>query len=92
MTVVLPKAIPLEDILNKLGEVPEIEVIGEKPFKEEPSPSLLKKAAALLRLENRPRKNIFVTLKKEQAGQTQVKSIHPVDRVYRTTSAHTGAR
>jgi len=81
MTVVLQKAIPLADILNKLREAPEIEAIGGKPLKGETSPSLLKRVAAIPRLKNRPRKTVFVTLKKGETGQTQVQS-----------PAHTGAR
>ena len=63
MTTMLDKAIPLADILNKLGEIPEIEAIGEEPLRGETSPSLLKKATAIPKLKARPRKTIFVIFK-----------------------------
>ncbi len=63
ITLPLPKPTPLADILNKLGEVSEVEATGEKPLTEEGDPRLLKKAAAVPRLKTRPSKIIFVTLK-----------------------------
>ena len=64
MTIVLPKAISLEDILSKFGNMSEIEAVGEEPLTGEVSTKLLKKAEAIPRLKNRVRKNIFVTLEK----------------------------
>ncbi len=64
MTVVLNKAISLADILNKFGNMPEVEATGEKPLTGEISPKLFKQAEAIPRLKNRPRKTIFVTLEK----------------------------
>ena len=61
VTVILDKAISLGDILNTLRQIPEIEAVQEKPLEGETSPSLLKKATAIPRLKNRPRKTIFVT-------------------------------
>jgi len=63
ITLPLPKPTPLADILNKLGEVSEVEATGEKPLTEEGDPSLIKKAAAVPRLKTRLSKIIFVTLK-----------------------------
>jgi len=68
MTIVLPKAIALADILNKLGEMSEIEAVGEEPLTEGTSPKLLKEAAAIPKLNNRIRKTVFVTFEKEQTG------------------------
>ncbi len=64
MAILLNEATPLADILNKLDEVPEIEEVGEKPLKKGPSRDLIKKASAVPRLKNRPRKTVFVTLEK----------------------------
>lgn len=56
VTFSLNQAIPLADILNKLAEMPEIEIV-EKP--RDTLPSLLKKAAAIPRLKLRPRTTIY---------------------------------
>jgi len=64
VTVILDKAMPLADILNKLAETSEVETVGEQPLTEETSPNLLKKAAAIPKLKNRMRKTIYVTLEK----------------------------
>ena len=64
ITIILTKAISLADILNKFGNMSEVEAIGEKPLTGEISPKLLKKAEAIPRLKNRTRKTIFVTLEK----------------------------
>ena len=65
MTIILPKATPLADILNNLGQMSEVEATGEEPLIEEISPSLLKKAKAVPRLKTRLRKTLFVTLGKD---------------------------
>jgi len=63
ITIPLPKPAPLANILNKLGEMSEVETIREEPLTKEAEPNLFKKAAAIPRLKNRIRKTIFVTLK-----------------------------
>jgi len=64
MTIILTKATPLPDILNKLGGMSEVEVIEGKLLTNKISSSLLKKAKAIPRLRNRLRETIFVTLEK----------------------------
>jgi len=63
ITIPLPKPAPLTNILDKLGEMAEVEIITEKPLTEKAEPSLFKKAALVPRLNNRSRETIFVTLK-----------------------------
>jgi len=63
ITIALPKPTPLENILDELGEMPEVGTIGEEPLAGEVDPSLFKKIAAMPRLNTRIRKTIFVTLK-----------------------------
>jgi DNA-binding NarL/FixJ family response regulator len=67
ITTTLTTAIPLADILNKLGEMSGIETIREKPLTGGTSPSLLKRATAIRRLQNRISKTIFVSLEKTVA-------------------------
>jgi len=62
ITIPLPKPAPLANILDKLGEMPEVETISEKPLTEAADPSLFKKTKSLPRLKNRIRKTIFITL------------------------------
>jgi len=62
ITIPLPKPASLANILNNLGEISEIETIGEKPLTEEAEPNLFRKVAVIPRLENRISKNIFITL------------------------------
>jgi len=70
VTVVLSKATPVADILKKLGEIPELEATSEQPPRSGTSPTLIKRARAIPRLRNRPRKTLFVTLKaREQIGE-----------------------
>jgi len=61
--IALPKPTPLANLLDKLGEIPEVGTIGEEPLTGEADPSLFKKVAAIPRLKTRIRKTIFVTLK-----------------------------
>jgi len=68
MTIILPKAISLTDILHKFEEMSEIEAVSEKPLTGKINPKLLKKATAIPRLKNRARKTIFVTFEKDGAG------------------------
>ena len=64
MTILLDKAMSQADILNKLGEMPEIEALGEKPPNGDGIPNLLKKAEATPILKNRTRKTVFVTFER----------------------------
>ena len=68
VTLILTQAMRLVDILSKLGEMSEIEAIAEQPTAGTTSPSLLKKATAIPRLQSRSRKTIFVTLEKGWTG------------------------
>jgi len=63
ITIALPKPTPLANILNELGEMPEVETIGEEPLTGKGDPSLFKKVAAIPRLNTGIRKTIFVILK-----------------------------
>ncbi len=63
ITIALPKPTALVDILNKLGEIPEVGTIAEEPPTGGADSSLFKKVAAMPRLTTRLRKTIFVTLK-----------------------------
>jgi len=63
ITIALPKPTPLANILDKLGEIPEVGTIGEEPLTGKADPSLFKKVATMPRLKTRFRKTIFVTLK-----------------------------
>ena len=62
-TIALPKPTPLANILNKLGKMPEVETIGEKPLTGKADSNLFKKVAAIPRLNTRIRKTIFITFK-----------------------------
>ncbi len=46
--------------------MPEVEEIAEEPLPKKISPKLLKRAADIPRLKNRPRKTIFVTFEKDR--------------------------
>ena len=63
ITIGLPKPTPLANILNKLGEMPEVGTVGEALLAGEVDPSLFKKVATMPRLKAGIRKTIFVTLK-----------------------------
>ena len=63
ITIALSKPTALANILNKLGEMPEVGTIGEEPLTGGADPSLFKKVAAMPRLKTGIRKTIFVTLK-----------------------------
>ncbi len=65
ITIPLPKPTPLADILNTLGEIPEVETVEEKPLTREAEPRLFKKADAISKPKTRLRKAIFVTLKND---------------------------
>ena len=67
ITLLLTRATPLASIWNKLEDMSEVEAIGEAPLNGKTSPRLLKKAAAVPRLKNRPRKTIFVTFENASA-------------------------
>lgn len=64
ITIILPRAISLADILGKFRNMSEIEAAGEKLLHGEVNTKLLKKAEAVPRLKNRIRRTIFVTLEK----------------------------
>ena len=63
VTITLLKPTPFEDILSILGEMPEVETIGDKPPTEGADISLFRKIAAMPRLNTRVRKTIFITLR-----------------------------
>ena len=63
ITIPLPKPAPLASILDKFGELSEIETIEEKALTEKGQPGLFKKAKAVPILKKRIRKTFFVTLK-----------------------------
>ncbi len=65
ITLPLPKPTPLADILNNLGEMSEVETIGEEPLAQETDASLLRKVASTPRPKTGIGKAIFVTLKNE---------------------------
>jgi len=67
ITIVLPKPTPLANILNKLGEMSEVETIGEEPLTGEADSSLFKKVATMPRLKTKIRETIFITLKNGKA-------------------------
>jgi len=69
ITIALPKPTLLANILNKLGEMPEVGTIGEKPLTGRADPGLFKKVATMPRLKTRIRKTIFITLKNGKAGE-----------------------
>ncbi|MDD4876920.1 MAG: response regulator transcription factor [Dehalococcoidales bacterium] len=62
ITIGLPKPTPLEDILGKLNEMPEINTIEEKSMIEKMDQGFFKKVTAMPRPKIRPRKTIFITL------------------------------
>jgi len=79
MTITLDRAMPSVDILNRLEGITEVETIGEEPLIEESSskflkisPKLLKQTKALPRLQNRPRKTIFVILESAYTGDATI--------------------
>jgi len=63
ITISLPKPTPFANILNKLGEISEVETIEEKQPTGDIDPNLFKKVATIPRVKTRIRKTIFVTLK-----------------------------
>jgi len=67
ITMLMSDSVTLDDILNRLAEIPDIETATESPEGIETSPSLLKKAEAIPRLKNRSRKTVFVSLEKTTA-------------------------
>ena len=70
--IIIPliKPTPFAGILNKLGEMSEVEAIGEKRLKGEADPSLFRKSATISRPATRSRKTIFITLKNGQAASS----------------------
>ena len=68
VTIALPKPTPIANIIFKLVEMPEVEIIGEEPLTGKADPSLFKKVATMPRLKTRIRKTLFITLKNGKAG------------------------
>ena len=68
VTAILPKAIPLAEILSKLREIAGIDSVEEAPPKWENSLGLIKKAMAIPSTKGRPRKTIFINLKNERGA------------------------
>lgn len=66
VTAILPKAIPLVEILSKLREIAGIDSVEEAPPKWKNSLGLIKKAMSIPSTKGRPRKTIFVNLKNER--------------------------
>lgn len=66
VTAILPKAIPLVEIMTKLRDIAGIDSVEESPPKWENSHDLIKKAMAIPSTKGRPRKTIFVNLKNER--------------------------
>ncbi len=64
LTIILDVAAPLADILAKLEALSEVDTIGDDLRASGIDSRLLKKANSIPRLQNRPRKTIFVTLEK----------------------------
>jgi DNA-binding NarL/FixJ family response regulator len=62
MTIALSRAAPFEEILETFRNIPEIASVGEEPPMSAISPKLLKKAEAVPKLNNRLRKNVFLSL------------------------------
>ncbi|MFC1860386.1 response regulator transcription factor [Chloroflexota bacterium] len=67
ITLALLKPIPSEDIVNRLGLLPEVDTIGDEPPTGKTDSSLSKKIATMPRLNDKLKKTIFVTLKNEMA-------------------------
>ena len=79
ITITLNKAMSSVDILNRLEGIAEVETIGEDPLIEESSskllkisPKLLKQTKAVPKLQNRPRKTIFVILESNYARDATI--------------------
>ena len=64
MTVILNKSAAFSEVMDTFRNLPEIEDVTEQPVMDTISPKLLKKAEAMPRVKNRPRKTVFVTLEK----------------------------
>lgn len=70
VTAILPKAIPLAEIMSKLRAIAGIDTVEEAPPKWENSLGLIKKVMAIPGTKGRPRKTIFVNLKNERGAST----------------------
>ena len=78
ITIPLLKPTPLENIINEIGEMPEVEKIGEKPLAGDADPTLFRKAAAISRPKTMINKTIFVTLKNGHSeGQDKQRDKEP---------------
>ena len=63
ITFRLEKPTPLVNILNRLGEIPGVEVTGEEPMTEKSVPRFFKKADATERQKITLNRTIFISLK-----------------------------
>lgn len=61
VTILLRRAAPLVDILHRLGKVPDVDSVREKPAAKSKSFSFSKKI--MVKPETRPKKELLVTLK-----------------------------
>ena len=64
MTLALNQPMKIEDLLETLGNIPEIVNLGEKLPASTVNTKLLEKAAAVPKLNNRIRKTIYITLER----------------------------
>lgn len=72
VTLMLQRATPLVDILDRLGKMPDVESAGKKPVGKYKSFSSHK--ATIARLETRPREELLVTLKQADTAKEEVLS------------------
>jgi len=68
MTVVLPQAVPIADIVATFKKMPEVGEAGEQPPTQAVGPALLGKAEAIPRINNRNRKPVFISFEKGVQG------------------------
>lgn len=66
VTAVLPKAMPLVEILSKLRKISGIETVEEAPPKWGNSSGLVRKVLAIPSTKSRPRKTLFIKIKNER--------------------------
>ncbi|MFC1953055.1 response regulator transcription factor [Chloroflexota bacterium] len=83
-TIILNKAIPLEDIISIISNMPEVETVRKEYLTEEIDPRLLRKSEAIPRQRHKARKTIVVTLKNEISlvDDTGVEDYNPSSSLY----------
>ncbi len=69
LTVALDKLMTLTDILNILDSIPEVQKVSEEPPPSSVSPKLLEKMETTIRVSNRIRKSVFLTLDKNSSSK-----------------------